>query len=216
MKFLHFINKLSNGIRLIIAACLGATVAILLSNMSQPSIHWMSAWLTFSFTHLFFSWTTILSCNVSDIKKIAKAQDSGRTVLSLFVLLATGISLIAILLLYVSGGEKSGSALFTHVLMTLLSVGTAWAMVHTTFMFKYAHLYYTDGGLDFPGESNPNYMDFVYFSFVIGTTFQVSDVSISSSRIRRTAFIHGVLSFSFNTIILALSINIIASLLQNQ
>jgi uncharacterized membrane protein len=70
------------------------------------------------------------------------------------------------------------------------------------------------GGLEFPGNEEPAYMDFVYFSFVIGMTFQVSDVQITSKRIRQLAWIHGVLSFAFNTFIVALSINIIAGLIQ--
>lgn len=213
MTFFSLINRTNNIVRLSIALVNAILVVLVLTSLHKPAVHWMSAWLAFSLTHLFFSWTTILSCSPAQIKEVAKKQDSGRTILSLFVLLAACISLIAILLLYVSAGEKSGGALLTHVLLTLGSVGAAWTIVHTTFSFKYAHLYYSYGGLDFPGEKNPDYMDFIYFSFVIGTTFQVSDVSISNKRIRRTAWIHGLISFAFNTTILALSINIISSLI---
>jgi uncharacterized membrane protein len=70
------------------------------------------------------------------------------------------------------------------------------------------------GGLDFLNEKRPDYLDFAYFSFVIGMTFQVSDVTVSSSRIRRLVLLHGLISFLFNTIIVALSINIIAGMVQ--
>src|SRR5690606_27864512 len=101
----------------------------------------------------------------------------------------------------------------------------AWLLVHTLFTFRYAHLFYSRlgeeqersgfiGGLDFPKETKPDYLDFTYFSFVIGMTFQVSDVEISSRRIRRLALMHAVVSFIFNTVILALSINIILGIIQ--
>ena len=98
----------------------------------------------------------------------------------------------------------------------------SWSLMHTVFALHYAHIYYRkddddvgaedDGGLQFPGETEPGFMDFSYFSFVIGMTCQVSDVQVTSRRIRKLALIHGVLSFVFNTAILALSINIISSL----
>ncbi len=93
-------------------------------------------------------------------------------------------------------------------------------MVHTMFTFHYAHIYYDDdennaahhaGGLEFPKEK-PDYLDFAYFSFVIGMTFQVSDVEISARLIRRVALLHGLLAFLLNTFVVALTINLIAGL----
>ena len=98
----------------------------------------------------------------------------------------------------------------------------SWAMVHTIFCFHYANLYYgndtTDPtkhaeGLEFPKEKKPDYLDFAYFSFVIGMTFQVSDVDITSRSIRRLALLHGLLSFTLNTFVVALTINLIAGLM---
>lgn len=216
MNFFSFINHLPSGWRLGIAAAVGAVAAIFLRNADSASVHWMGVWLAFALTHLLLSWISLLTCDVHQAKKLAHSQDAGRATLSFFVLVATATSLIAIVLLYASAGEKSGSELMIHILMTLASVAAAWTIVHTTLAFKYAHLFYGHGGLDFPGDDDPEYMDFVYFSFVIGTTFQVSDIAISSSRIRRIAWLHGVLSFAFNTIIVALSINIISSLIQDK
>ena len=103
--------------------------------------------------------------------------------------------------------------------MVLIAVGSmisSWALVHTLYTFHYAHLYYkTKGGkgLDYPGDEKPDYLDFAYFSFVMGCTFQVSDVEISSKEIRRVALFHGLLSFALNTFVVALTINIIAGLI---
>lgn len=118
----------------------------------------------------------------------------------------------------------SGNALTINTILSIASVACSWWLVHTIFTFRYAHLYYKSSskinsedkyieGLEFPNEKEPDYLDFVYFSFVLGMTFQVSDVQITSKRIRRLALIHGILSFAFNTVILALSINVISNLI---
>lgn len=108
-----------------------------------------------------------------------------------------------------------------HVCLVALTLGVSWLMTHTTFAFRYAHEYYQvedasvgiTGGLQFPDEQRPDYLDFMYFSMVIGMTFQVSDVQITSRKFRRLALLHGLLSFMFNTIIVALTVNLAAGLL---
>src|SRR5882724_6674888 len=100
------------------------------------------------------------------------------------------------------------------------SVLLAWLTSHTVMAFRYAHLYYSAddasgpggapdaGGLDFPGTDEPQIWDFFYYSFVVGMTSQVSDVQASSARMRRATLIHSIASFVFNTVILALAVNI--------
>ena len=109
-----------------------------------------------------------------------------------------------------------------HVIAAIGTVILSWLVVHTVFTLHYACLYYLDpaakgqgGGLCFPGEQEfeADYLDFAYFSFVIGMTSQVSDIQISSRLIRRWALLHGMISFAFNAAILALSINIISGML---
>jgi uncharacterized membrane protein len=108
-----------------------------------------------------------------------------------------------------------------HVALVAVTLLVSWLMAHTTFAFRYAHEYYStspggtqiDGGLQFPGEDNPDYLDFFYFALVLGMTFQVSDVQITSRKLRRLATIHGLMSFLFNTVIVALTVNIAASLM---
>ena len=109
-----------------------------------------------------------------------------------------------------------------HVALVAVTLFVSWLMTHTTFAFRYAHEFYEVdddstagicGGLEFPGEKQPDYLDFLYFSLVLGMTFQVSDVQITARKFRRMAIAHGLLSFLFNTIILALTVNIAASLL---
>ena len=119
--------------------------------------------------------------------------------------------------------QKPNGATAPHLVLAILAVATSWLLVHTMFALHYAHYYYGDdpsragdderGGLAFPGGGPPDYWDFFYFSFVVGMTCQVSDVQVTSRGMRRLTLTHGVLSFFFNTGLLALAVNIIAGAL---
>ncbi|GAA4910411.1 hypothetical protein GCM10023313_11950 [Mucilaginibacter defluvii] len=182
----------------------------------------MLTWLGFCSTHLLFSWLTITACSADQIRETARKQDTGRAVISVFMLVATSVCFLALAILMssIKGFGKDG--LTGHILLAIASVFGAWLLIHTNFVFRYAHLYYsgsrqhrdTTGGLVFPEEEAPDYFDFTYFSFVIGTTFQVSDVAITSKKIRRVVLLHGLLSFAFNTVIVALSINMVSGIAQ--
>ena len=128
--------------------------------------------------------------------------------------------MVAVLMLILSR-YVGNTPRFIYVPVAVLSMLFSWIVVHTTFCFHYTHLYYSDdpanpdthaGGLDFPGDQKPDFLDFAYFSFVIGMTFQVSDVQITSVRLRRLALVHGLLSFGLNTFVVALVVNLIAGL----
>ena len=106
-----------------------------------------------------------------------------------------------------------------HLTLTVVALTSSWLLIQTVFAFHYARRYYRDekhtaqqlGGLAFPGDAAPDYMDFAYYSFVVGMTSQVSDVQVLSPNMRRMTLVHGVLAFIFNIAGLALSLNIIAS-----
>jgi len=114
----------------------------------------------------------------------------------------------------VRAGQTQGSVELFRVGLGLVSVVLSWALVHTVFTLRYAHLYYTGqvGGIDFNQPALPAYVDFAYLAFTIGMTFQVSDTSLQSGVIRRTALRHALLSYLFGTGILATTINLVASL----
>lgn len=117
--------------------------------------------------------------------------------------------------------DLAGLAKILHVTLVAVTLFVSWLVTHILFAIRYAHEYYTtsvpgaglDGGLLFPGNKPPDYWDFVYFAIVLGMTFQVSDVQVTSRPLRRLATAHGLLAFLFNTIIVALTVNIAASLL---
>ena len=154
--------------------------------------------------------------SIAKIRERAAIEDEGRIgilVLTVFAALASLAAIIAEL----AGTAPQGSRLGLAAVTVFLS----WAFIHTIFSLHYAHEYYLQndgkgGGLAFPGgDDEPDYWDFVYFSFVIGMTSQVSDVGISCKQIRRTATAHGVVSFVFNAALLALTVNIAASAVQS-
>lgn len=155
------------------------------------------------------------------MRRYARREDLGRLVILSLITIAACASLLAIGFI-LHDKEASKNLLFLHLTLSLLTIIGSWLLVHTIFAFHYANAYYQDGktleeckaeGLDFPGEVEPDYWDFLYFSFVIGMTNQVSDVQITSRTLRRLAMLHSILSFFFNTMILAMSINIIAGLI---
>ncbi|WP_262893664.1 DUF1345 domain-containing protein [Mucilaginibacter myungsuensis] len=184
----------------------------------------MATWSAFALTVIIWDWIIILTAHPREIRKVASLEDSSRTLLFIIVVGASLASLVAILFLLKASKNLSDTEVTGHVILAMGSVILSWWLVHTLFTLRYAHLYYStdpDGagkkplcGLEFPAdEKEPDYLDFVYFSFVLGTTFQVSDVEISSRRIRRIALVHGLIAFAFNTAILALSINVVSGLI---
>jgi uncharacterized membrane protein len=157
--------------------------------------------------------------DVAHIRRRAALQDEGAFLILLMSIVATVASLVAIV--FEIGGAK-GAPHGEQVLPALLAFITillSWTFVHTIFSLHYAHEYYGEGrdkkigGLNFPGDDEPDYWDFLYFSLVIGMTSQVSDVGITSKFIRRMAAIHGVLSFFFNVTVLALTVNTVSNLI---
>ena len=155
------------------------------------------------------------------IRQTVLGNDQGKVGVLLLVLFASGASVAAIFfLLQQSGGSDGPSAL--QVAFAIATIVCSWLLTHVMFALHYAHRFYRDdpstaendatGGLSFPGTPEPTYWDFLYFSFVIGMTSQVSDVQVTSSAMRKLVAWHGILSFAFYTIVLALSINIVAGL----
>lgn len=148
----------------------------------------------------------------------ARQQEGEWTIFSLTIA-AVVFSLVATLGEFAAIKDVHGPDRSLHIVLVVVTLLASWLMVHTTFAFRYAHEFYTrtggdefDGGLQFPGKDDPDYLDFTYFALVLGMTFQVSDVQITSRKFRRLATVHGLLSFLFNTIIFALSVNLAAGL----
>ena len=202
----------------------GLTVAVFaaLSGRVSAMAHIFATWDFFSFCILLLMWIRIIRANPRSVSQNAKLQDSSQTAIFVFVVISACTSLLALGVLLHTAKDLSRAKLNEHILLSGATVICSWVLVHTVFALHYANIFYKAGsrtdprhdcGLQFPDEKHPDYLDFAYFSFVIGMTSQVSDVQISSRRIRRLALVHGIVSFAFNVVIVALTINIISGLL---
>ncbi len=179
-------------------------------------------WDSFSVCVLVLAWLRMTTAEALKCVRSAKLQDSSRSLIFIFVVAAACISLFAVAYLMSSAKDLPKDKAIGHALLALITVVASWLLIHTMFALRYAHAFYGDsedpevkswaGGLDFPEEKTPDYLDFAYFAFVIGMTCQVSDVQITDRGMRFQALLHGLLSFAFNTVILALSINTISGL----
>ncbi len=196
-----------------------ALLTVLFLPRSYPAaVRAVAGWDAGSLTLLSLTWWIIVSSNPHRTKRRAASQDPGRTAIWIIVLISSVFSLFsaAVLLRHTKNVAPAQALLLTG--LCLGAVITSWALTHTSYALRYAHLYYRldsegEGGLSFPGGAPPDDLDFAYFSFTLGMCFQVSDVSITSRRIRRYVLIHALISFAYNTAILALALNLAFGLL---
>jgi len=175
--------------------------------------HVMLGWDVFCILLISLHWYMFFHTSAAETHIKAKMQDETRSEIFAIVLISTFAGLLAVILLLINKDIEP-----LDLIVAISGMFLSWFLVHTTFGMRYAHLYYGDSktnkgsGLDFPGNDEPDFIDFAYFSFVLGMTFQVSDVEISSRKIRRLSLLHSLIAFIFNTVIVALTINALAGL----
>jgi uncharacterized membrane protein len=194
----------------------GAAIGIVLLEGLQLSwkLAALAAWDGGGLTLLLLAWMTITLCSAKATQERASGEDPGRTAVYTLVLLSAGASLLAATPLVHHAKAVTGSEGEALVALCLANVAVCWALTHTAFTLRYAHLYYREddegvGGVEFPGGGAPSYFDFAYLAFTIGMCFQVSDASVTSPQIRRTVLLHACLSFIYNTAILAFVLNLV-------
>ena len=170
------------------------------------------SWDIFVTFYLVLAYAMMFRSGLAHIRRNAVLQDDGRFLILLVTAIGAFASIAAIV--FELGGSQRNAP---QLALATVTIVLSWAVIHTTFALHYAHDYYrgaSPGGLQFPSgdqRDHADYWDFVYFSFVIGMTAQVSDVGITDKIIRRTATVHGIISFVFNTALIALMVNIAGS-----
>jgi uncharacterized membrane protein len=217
----NFLVKLHPIHRILISAGIAGAVFLLTRPAElTPLIRVVLVWDVFALAYNVTCWTVFFHRKVDEIRKYARMEDGSRIFVFVVILLACFASMLMVLLLMISDESKQTDKL-VYIPVAIAGILFSWSMVHTMFAFHYAHIYYDDdedqqdkqaGGLEFPKEPEPDYLDFAYFSFVIGMTFQVSDVEISARKLRHIALLHGLLAFILNTFVVALTINLVAGL----
>ncbi|MBS3026558.1 MAG: DUF1345 domain-containing protein [Dolichospermum sp. DET50] len=209
--------------RLILSGIFALILSFLLPSWLNLFTRILCIWNAGMICFLGSTWVLMVQANPKKMRRHAQSQDQGRLVILSLITAAACASILAIIFILKDTKGKDANIVIPHLILVVITIIGSWLLVHTIFALHYAYQYYQDhktqinshaGGLDFPEDIEPDYWDFLYFSFVIGMTSQVSDVQITSQSLRRLALLHSILSFFFNTVIVAMSINIIAGLIQ--
>jgi uncharacterized membrane protein len=186
-----------------------------------PQTRLILAWDAGALCFLVLIGALFASEHQSRMRHDAARQQEGEWTIFFLTIMGIAVSLVAIVGEFSDSKDLPAEAKGLHVGLVAATLFLSWLATQTVFALRYAHEFYSaaderakvDGGLEFPGEPDPDYLDFMYFALVLGMTFQVSDVQITSRKLRRLAALHGLLGFVFNTIIIALTVNIASGLL---
>jgi len=212
----HF-SETTGPQRLIYGLIAGVATALLPVPTTWP-FRALLGWCVGAAVYLVLAWWLAEVFDSKSTRRRAQAQDEPSVVIFGVMVLAVLACVASITLMLQQLKDMGGTERALHMALAMTALALSWLFIQTMFAFRYAHRYYQeekrkepDGpGLVFPNQPNPDYFDFLYYSFVIGMTSQVSDVQVSSREMRRLTLGHGILSFAFNVLIVALTINVVA------
>lgn len=222
--FLHktpLLRQIQIRPRLFIAGGIGMVVALCLPPhwASREVTRWIIGWNVGAWIYLALAGWMMARASHAQIQRRARQQDDGALAILSLVVLAALASLGSIVAELSVAKDFTGMARMLHISLAGVTILSSWAFTQTMFALHYAHDFYMarrqgrPGGLQFPETPDPDYLDFLYFAAVIGTSGQTADVSLTSSSMRRVGLVHCVLAFLFNTSLVALTINVASSLL---
>jgi uncharacterized membrane protein len=209
-------------IRFVIALAVGVAVALF-----APIEDWvpriLAGWNAGGWLYFVLVLIKMWQAEIEGIKREASIKRESRIVVLVTVILGSFFTLLALVTQLGAIKSQRGLDQTISVGLSVSTIFLSWLLIHTVFALYYAHEFHSEsragarglgGGLKFPDDKTPDYLDFLYFSFVIGTTAQTSDVDVTSRAMRRVVMLHGILSFFFNTAVIALTVNLAAQLVQ--
>jgi len=205
----------SEAVRLVVAIAIGFIVGVLAALIAPWEAAVLIGWDATVVVLLIWVWSQVARLDAVQTRAVAVHEDDSRNATRVLLIASSVLSLIGVGLALYNSRHGTGDSW----IIATFGVGTvmaSWALVHTLFMLRYAHLYYSDepGGIGFsPAHEAPDYADFAYFAFTVGMTFQVSDTAVESRSIRHTVLRHALLSYIFGVVIVAMTINVIATLI---
>ena len=212
----HPFDPRSATLRIVYATVAGALTWLLFPDVFAPATRMLIAFDVGCFVLMLLALSIIVRSDINETRKRAAAEDPGRTFVWILVIGISAFSLFAATILVHETKNLPHTERLIRLFLSIITVLLSWVMAHISFTLRYAHLYYrggrdNEGGLDFPGGEKTDTLDFAYFAFTIGMCFQVSDATISNRTVRHTALLHALISFAFNTGIVALAINVVTS-----
>lgn len=221
-RVLRTLSFLGTFHRYAISLTVGLIAAIATARYAGSPAEIIVGWDAFALSMLLIAWARIVSASPAVVLRVAQVQHVNRIILLFLMVGGACASLGAVAILLSKKAANHPGAVPKSVLLAIATVVCSWLLVHTIFTLHYAYLYYRvpnsrrvqpkPHALLFPGQGEPDYFDFAYFSFIIGMTSQVSDVGIGCREIRRWALLHGLIAFVFNVCILGVSVNVISGI----
>lgn len=228
---LHHFSQTTGHQRVAYSALVGVGVAALPLGWALQT-HILFSWCCMALSYLGLAWWLVWTFDAQRTRLRASAQDQSEWVLFAILLCAVFASIAAISFILHRLQTFTEAQKYGHLLLSLIALAASWLLMQTTFAFRYAHRYYErlsnpepaharrsgaapaySAGLVFPGKELPDYFDFMYYAYVVGMTSQVSDVVVTSRAMRHLTLWHSVSAFAFNMLVLALSVNVIASVI---
>jgi uncharacterized membrane protein len=205
--------------RVMLAAAFGVVAAVIAAFFAPWQMTVLIGWDVAAIVMLATVWGSVVRFSAGQTRAFATAEDNTRAGTQLTLLGAAVVSLLGVAAAFLKGNRSSPALDAFLEGMGIFTIACSWALVHTVFALRYAHLYYrTDpaAGIDFKmGTVEPDYRDFAYTAFTVGMTFQVSDTDVTTQEMRRAVLRHALLSFLFGAVILATTVNVIAGLLNS-
>jgi uncharacterized membrane protein len=211
--------------RLFAGLLAGALVGFLLPPYMHLSTRLLIAWNAGTWVYFVLSAILVVTSTTDSMRRRARDSDEGRFFILVLTSCAALASIGAIVAQLAATKDMTGLTKGLHVTLAAATIVSAWFFIHLTYALHYAHEYFDEldqgphlkpkdaGGLNFPGTKDPDYFDFLYFSFIIGVASQTADVSITTEEMRRVSLAHSILAFFFNSAVLALTINIAAGVI---
>ena len=201
-----------HGVRLAVCTAIGLAVGLGLRRVAPAEIATAIGWDAAALAYMGHVWASLMPASAKEVRALSDEEDEGRSAITLIMTGAVAASLFAIFDIV---SHKSSAAAVALAGATILC---SWALLHSVFAVHYAHRCFAGEGekpgLDFPG-GEPRFIDFAYYAFTIGMTFQTSDVDTRSSEMRALTLFHGVISFVFNTVIIAITVSLASGLLSD-
>jgi uncharacterized membrane protein len=203
------------GRRVVVALVVGVITAAGMFAVIKPPAAMLTGWDLAALLYLGWVWVAVRRLDVSQTRELA-AREALNGVTAELVVVGAGVASLLAVAFALLGADKTGGGTKAYLIgLGVLSVVLSWAVVHTVYTLRYARSYYSPptGGIDFNEPEPPTYLDFAYFSFTIGMTFQVADTNITAKPCRRIVLHHALLAYLFGAVILAVAINLVAALL---
>lgn len=201
-----------HGIRIGLAAALGLGAGFLATLFAPPEVATAIGWDIAAVAYAGRIWWKLTSIPSDVLASWSADEDEGRWAITLVLAAAACVSFVAI---FAMVSDKSSGWILALAGFTIMC---SWTLLHTVFAAHYAHRCFANGpdkpGIDFPGDDKPSFVDFAYYAFTVGMTFQVSDTDTQNTAMRQLTLVHGLISFVFNTVIIAISVGVLSGMLQ--